>query len=141
MLSDLLLADDGLGVDARANDGRYALSLSGRLEAGDYTIAVHAVTTAESVFQPNQVFARGAEVPPVPVGAGLTRVDEFDTTLQVGALGVKAASAGTSTVVGDIGGGGCTSIDGQRDAGLLLLLGAALLGLWLRRGRRDGMRD
>ncbi len=141
VLSDLLLADDGQGVDARANDGRYALSLSGRLEAGEYTIAVRAVTTAESVFQPNQIFARGAEVAPVPVGAGLTRVDEFDTTLQAGAPGVKAASAGAGTVGGDIGGGGCTSIDGQRDAGLLLLLSAALLGMWLRRGRRDGMRD
>ncbi|MFG5409018.1 choice-of-anchor X domain-containing protein [Piscinibacter sakaiensis] len=73
VLSDLVLRDDGQGVDTRADDGRYALSLADRLEPGDYTISVRAVTTASSVFQPNQIFAIGAEVPVRPVGAGLVR--------------------------------------------------------------------
>lgn len=140
VLSDLVLLDDGNGADSRADDGRYALSLRDRLEPGDYTVTVRAVTTADSFFQPNQVFAVGAEVPVRPVGAGLVRVDEFDTTLQAGATGVKAAastspSTGTTPSGGDDG-GGCTSVDGQRDIGLLMLLAAAALGLWLRRGRR-----
>ncbi len=140
VLSDLEVLDDGKGVDARADDGRYALNLADRLEPGDYTVAVRAVTTADSVFQPNQRFAVGGTQPVVPVGLGLVRVDEFDTTLQAGAKGVKAVTSTPPstrpTAPGGDDGGGCTSVDGQRDIGLLMLLAAAGIGLWLRRGRR-----
>ena len=158
VLRDLVLLDDGAGLDSRADDGRYTLSLRDQLEPGDYTVSVRAVTTADSVFQPNQVFAIGTTVPVRPVGAGLTRVDELDTTLQAGAVGVKAVSGGTggtggsggtggtgggsgSTTASEDGSGGCTSVDGQRDAGLVLLLMAAALGLWLRRGRHGKQLD
>ncbi|MDD0838088.1 hypothetical protein PSQ40_05845 [Curvibacter sp. HBC61] len=140
VLSDLVLADDGKGVDARADDGRYAISLKGLLPAGDYTVEVHAETTADSVFQPNQIFAVGTVVPVRPVGAGLVRVEEADLTLDAGATGVLAASSGDSGSGSASGGssgssGGCTSVAGQHDAGLLLLLLSGLTGLWLRRRR------
>jgi hypothetical protein len=135
LLKDLVLLDDGKGLDARADDGRYTLSLRELLAAGDYTITVRAVTTAESVFQANQIFARGTPIEPQPVGAGLVRVDVTDTTLQEGSVGVKP----TVTGVGD-GGGGCTSVDGRRDAGLVLLMGLAVLGLLLRRRGIDEVR-
>ncbi len=93
LLSNLRLADDGagvggVGVDMRADDGRYNLDLKGRLPAGDYVIKVRAETTAESIFQPNQVFAIGKAAPAVPVGAGLLRVEELFVTLEAGASGV-----------------------------------------------------
>ncbi|MDD0814413.1 hypothetical protein PSQ39_07205 [Curvibacter sp. HBC28] len=135
VLSDLVLADDGQGVDARADDGRYAISLKGLLPAGDYTVEVYAQTTADSVFQPNQIFAIGSDVPVRPVGAGLVRVEEADLTLDAGATGVLAAASGDSGSgsTGSGGSGGCTSVAGQRDAGLVLLLLSGLTGLWLRR--------
>jgi len=132
VLSDLVLADDGKGVDNRADDGRYAISLSGLLPAGDYTIAVRAETTADSVFQPNQVFSIGSTVPVQPIGAGVVRVDELEVTLEAGATGVLAADSGAANGGGS-GGGGCTVVDGQHDIGLSVLMAAALMGLWLRR--------
>jgi len=133
VLSDLPLADDGLGVDARADDGRYAADLSNLLPAGDYTVAVRAQTNASSFFQPNQIFAIGSTVPVVLTGAGLTRIDETDLHLDSGISGVAAGSSGS--------GGGCTVIDGQRDGGLVALILSALLGLYLRRSRRRAQPD
>ena len=143
VLSDLVLSDDGQGVDSRADDGHYAISLKGRLPAGDYTVSVRAETTADSVFQPNQVFAIGSVVPVRPVGAGLLRVDEIDVTLEEGASGVIATGSGSGSGSGSSsggGGGGCTVVDGQRDLGLGLLLIGALAGLGLRRRRLSDLR-
>lgn len=132
VLSDILLKDDGSGADARENDGSYTVDLSGKLPAGDYVIIVRAESTEHSMFEPNQRFARGSAVAATPVGAGLERVDFLSISLESGAPGIlPPASASASSASG-----GCTVAHNQNDAGLLILLFIAGLGLSLRRWRR-----
>jgi MYXO-CTERM domain-containing protein len=122
VLSKLELKDDGLGVDARPNDGSYAIDLSGFLPAGDYVVEFTAETNADSVFSTNLPFAMGKPVPDVAVGAGVVRVDSIDLSLEEYAPGVVVGRSG-----------GCAVSNGPADAGLIGLLLAALIGLGLRR--------
>ncbi|MFZ4478794.1 MAG: MYXO-CTERM sorting domain-containing protein [Rhodoferax sp.] len=126
VLSGLELKDDGLGVDARPNDGSYAIDLSGLLFAGDYWVEITAETNDGSVFSTNLPFALGQPAPEVAVGAGVVRVETVDFSLEEGAPGVLFASSRSS-------GGGCTVSNGPADAGLIGLLLVAVMGLGLRR--------
>lgn len=128
VLSGVVLKDDGQGVDAIANDGSYAVDLSGMLPASDFEVVLQAETTEDSMFEPNQRFARGSTVSATPVGAGLKRVDSLSISLEAGAPGVLTSSGGGS-------GGGCTVANDQNDSGLVILLMVALLGLTLGRRR------
>ena len=130
VLSNLELKDDGIGVDARPNDGSYAVALSGLLPAGDYVVEMTAETNADSAFSTNLPFAMGLPVPDVVVGAGVIRVENVEFSLEEGAPGVVFSSN-----MG--GGGGCTVSSGPADAGLLVLLLAALIGLGVRRGKNS----
>jgi hypothetical protein len=143
VLSGVTLKDDGLGADARANDGNYAVDLANKLPAGEYVAVVTAVTVAGTLFQPNQVFLPGpAVLTTIPVGSGLVRLEQVEFTLEAGSTGV-AAVATTPTPAPTATGnqaaadsGGCTVVPGQNDMGLVVLLLAALTGLALRRKAR-----
>ena len=131
VLSNLELKDDGIGVDARPNDGSYAVDLSGLLPAGDYVVEMTAQTNADSAFSTNLPFAMGLPVPDVAVDAGVIRVESVEFSLEEDAPGVVSSS-------NKGGGGGCTVSSGPADAGLLVLLLAALIGLGVRRRKNSG---
>jgi MYXO-CTERM domain-containing protein len=129
VLSNLELKDDGIGVDARPNDGSYAVDLSGLLPAGDYVVEMTAETNTDSAFSTNLPFAMGLPVPDVAVGAGVIRVESVEFSLEEDAPGVVSSSNR---------GGGCTVSSGPADAGLLVLLLAAMIGLGVRRRKNSG---
>lgn len=130
-LSDVVLRDDGRSLDLRANDGLYGVDLSGKLPAGDYVAMIRAETVDGSALEPTQIFvntrASTDTTSRIPVAPGLVRMDTESFTLEAGAPGVLPNPSR------DSGGGGCTSVEGQRDGGLLALLLMALAGLGLRR--------
>ncbi len=135
VLEDVVLRDDGRSLDQRPNDGLYGANLSDKLPPGDYVALIRAETVAGSAFEPTQVFAKtkaSSTTERIPVAPGLVRMDTESFTLEAGAPGVLPAPQ-PPTPSGDSGGGGCTSVQGQRDGGLLALLLAALAGLGLRR--------
>ena len=143
VLSGVVLKDDGQGVDARPNDGSYAIDLSGKLQPGDYEAIVSAVSATGTVFQPNQVFIPGGTQATIPVALGLVRLEQIEFSLDAGAQGVLSAANGsgttpttTTTAVVSTASGGCTVASDQHDTGLLLLLLAALTGVGLRRSVR-----
>ena len=128
-LGNVTLLDDGIG--------QYTANLSGKLPAGQYTVTISAKTVPGS-----RTAAIGAPIKgPFNVETEidpLTRVAESSFTLDSGATGVglvpPAAMVVASLVNGSSGGGCTVSADG-RDAGLVLLLLSALVGLALRRSR------
>ena len=119
--------DMGINGDSRANDGIYTASLVNQLPAGSYFAAVSAVTTAESKFNPVQIFQSSTTNAPgaFSVGAPIERTAETEFDLESGAAGV-------GLVAGSCGSGGCT-VGGGSDAGLMALLSLSLLGLMRRR--------
>lgn len=140
VLLGVVLKDDGLGEDSRPNDGLYTLDLSGKLPVGEYKVTVSAVSNTSTVFQPNQVFIPGAGgIATVVVGIGLVRLEQLEFNLEAGATGVAtvvSTSPGANTPTPALNlssSGGCTVVPGQNDAGLLVLLAAALVGMALRR--------
>jgi MYXO-CTERM domain-containing protein len=56
-----------------------------------------AVSNANTVFQPNQVFIPGSNVPTIPVGLNLVRIDGIEFGLDAGATGVSSAAATPAT--------------------------------------------
>jgi MYXO-CTERM domain-containing protein len=105
--------------------------LTGRLPADDYVLRVFANTTANSAFYSSRPRANGVLVPAgAPVGAVLQRFKEIEFTLEEGAPGVVSTS-----YTG--GGSGCTLSSGPSDAGLLVLLAAALIVLGIRRRKNS----
>lgn len=122
--------DNGNGVDNRASDGIYSLDLRGRLPAGNYFVVAQATTDTNSMFSSQGVInAAGVTPGTKAVGAPIQRLSEGEFTLDAGAPGVGSPATGTTA---NAGGGGCTA-GGGNDAGLLMLLSLAMLGL-LRRG-------
>lgn len=153
VLSNVLLLDDGKGLDKLANDGVYTLDLSNKLQAGEYNVEIVAETTKTSLFQPNQRFSLGSTtLSTTLVGEGVMRSDYVELTLESGATGVLASDvqpgqggsqgSGNSnnpdnTASTPSGGGGCSVASGnQADAGLLIMLIAAITSLIFRRNRK-----
>lgn len=146
VLANVALLDDGIGSDSVANDGQYAVDLSGKLPAGSFYAVINAKTTAASRTAAQGAQIQGALFAEVPV-EGLVRVEAVSFALESGATGVTAATTTASTTtatatfagIGNSGsaGGGCTVGADGKDAGLLLLLLTALAGCLLRRRRHD----
>lgn len=133
VLSNVVLRDDGVSPDTRANDGLYAVSLANRLPAGEYFAILSAQTTADSRIASLGALIRGARDEELPVES-LTRLTEVAFSLDASAAGVGTGTgSGTTTPPATDSGGGCTTSPTGRDGGLLLLLLGALLGLALRR--------
>jgi hypothetical protein len=137
VLSDVVMLDDGVGADERANDGVYTLSLQGKLPAGDYVAHVEALTIpGTSAFNPNQIRA-DANAPARPetvIQDDIQRQSEVEFSLEDGAKGVNASGSTTNAGNGNSGGGGCTALPGQTDVSLIgLVLGAAGWSAWRRR--------
>ncbi|WP_374666196.1 choice-of-anchor X domain-containing protein [Ramlibacter sp.] len=134
-LGGVELRDDGTAPDDRAGDGLYAVSLAGRLPAGEYFAIVEARTTAASRIASLGALIKGARNEEAPVDL-LVRVAEVVFALDSAAPGVmQAAPGGGSTPAADAtdGGGGCVATTTGRDGSLALLLALALVGMALRR--------
>ena len=155
VLANAVLKDDGVLPDARAGDGQYALSLAGLLPPGEYTAVFKAVTNANSRIASLGALVKGARDEELPVEV-IGRVAEFGFELEAGALGVVAATptptpsvtAGTPTTpatptasAASSSGGGCSVNPSGNDAGLALLLLAALAGAAMRRRTSRGSRE
>jgi hypothetical protein len=135
VLKALILKDDGLGADDRANDGIYSIALSGLIPAGNYTASVVAETTSLSVFSSNVMFARGA--PPTSEATGLlTRVDVSEFQVTDSDANFKPPISNTNNQAKSGQGGGCSSISSGNDASLILLALIATLGYFLRMRRQ-----
>ena len=141
VLAGVVLKDDGVLPDARAGDGQYALSLAGLLPAGEYTAVLTAVTNSGSRIASLGAFIKGLRDEESPVEI-IGRVSEFSFALEAGAPGVLAATVAPTTgpgvtppavVAGSGGGGGCSVNPQGTDAGLVVLLLAALAGAAMRR--------
>lgn len=138
VLQGLTMADDGVGVDERANDGIYTISLADKLPAGEYVASIDASTVPNtSKFNPNQIQAFGTtgNAPEVGIADEIQRLAELDFAFESGAKGVKADAVSSSgSTSSKSGRGGCTVAPGQGDSSLLLLvLSAAAWRTWLRR--------
>ena len=146
VLANAVLKDDGVLPDARAGDGQYALSLAGLLPPGEYTAVFKAVTNANSRIASLGALVKGARDEELPVEV-IGRVSEFGFELEAGAPGVLAAAPvpvtpappAASASAGSGSGGGCSVNPSGNDAGLALLLMAALAGAVMR--RRQTQRD
>ena len=158
VLANVVLKDDGVLPDARAGDGQYAASLVGLLPAGEYSAFFTAVTNANSRIASLGALIKGARAEELPVEV-IGRVSEFGFTLEANALGVMtpvvspavppAASGGSGGGGGSSSGssssssssssstsgsgGGCSVNPQGTDAGLAMLLLAALAGAAMRR--------
>ncbi len=138
VLDKLTLLDDGVAPDARAGDGQYSLSLAGRLKAGEYFVLVHSETNAASRTASLGSLVKGVRSEEQAVEV-FERVAEADFVLEANATGVVpptppvTVTPPPTTTPTDSGSGGCTVNPAGNDAGLLMLLSAALLGGWLRR--------
>ena len=144
VLTNLTLRDDGVLPDARAGDGQYALSLAGLLPPGEYSAIVKAVTNANSRVANLGALRQGTRDVELPVEL-ISRVSELGFTLESGAPGVLAATPvvpvpPAPTTAANSSGGGCSVNPTGNDAGLALLLLAALAGGAMRRrqSRRVG---
>lgn len=139
VLDGLAMADDGVAPDQRAGDGQYSLNLAGQLKAGEYFVVVHAETNAGSRTATLGALVKGTRDTEQAVDL-MERITEADFELEANAPGVLAPTTPTqpgTPAESSGGGGGCTVNPQGDDAGLLLLLGAGLAGLMLRRrGRR-----
>lgn len=150
VLANAVLKDDGVLPDARAGDGQYALSLAGLLPPGEYTAVFKAVTNANSRIASLGALVKGARDEELPVEV-IGRASEFGFALEAGAVGVLAATPTPVTPVAPStpatpaasaagsSGGGCSVNPTGNDAGLALLMLAALAGAAMRRrtSRRD----
>jgi len=132
--SNLAMVDNGQGVDAIANDGKYTVGVGSNLLVGNYYVEVLGNTTASSVFTSNVTFARG-EAPASQSTGLLSR--SGDTEFQVTQSDVTPVVVDSSTGGGS--GGGCTTGGQGQDGSLVLLALAALGGLWARTRRRQGV--
>lgn len=117
--------DAAVNGDFRAKDGIYTYDLANQLPAGSYALRVTAKTDATSLFNPVQIFVSSNMPAPgaTSVGNPIERLSESEFALEVGAPGVG---------VGVARGGGCT-VGKSSDAGLLILLSAAVLAFMRRR--------
>ena len=154
VLAAVVLMDNGVAPDTRAADGQYAVSLTGRLPPGEYTAIFTATTNANSRTASLGALVKGLRDEESPVEV-IGRVSEYGFVLEAGARGVLSAvapaptststptstptstSTSTSTPVPQVatsgGGGGCSMNPLGNDAGLALLLLAALAGAAMRR--------
>ena len=160
VLADVVLKDDGVLPDARAGDGQYAVNLAGLLPAGEYTAFFKAATNASSRIASLGALIKGVRDEESTIEL-IGRVSEFGFALDAGAPGVKAATApvpmpttppvagsggGTTTVTStttsttsttttssSTSSGGCSVNPQGNDAGLAMLLLAALAGVVMRR--------
>ena len=148
VLANIAMKDDGVMPDARAGDGQYALSLTGLLPPGEYTAVFKAVTNSDSRIASLGALIKGLRDEELPVEV-IGRISEFGFTLEAGAPGVMAtstpASSAPSASVGFGGGGssgsGCSMNPSGTDAGLALLLLAALAGGAMRRRQSRRLDD
>ena len=155
VLANAVLKDDGVLPDARAGDGQYALSLAGLLPPGEYTAVFKAVTNANSRIASLGALVKGARDEERPVEL-ISRMSEFGFALEAGATGVLAAAPTPTTSVtpgtpttpatptasaASSSGGGCSVNPSGNDAGLALLLLAALAGAAMRRRTSRGSRE
>ena len=155
VLESVALKDDGAAPDARVGDGQYTVSLAGRLPPGEYTAIFAAATNAGSRIAPLGALRKGAPDEELPVEI-IGRTAEVGFALEAGARGVLAAVtpvpgptpaptptpiptpapapvAPVAPVVDSGGGSGCSMNPLGNDAGLALLLLAALAGAAMRR--------
>lgn len=135
VLDNLSLKDDGVAPDQRSGDGQYAVSLAGRLKAGEYFVLVHAQTDSGSRTASLGALVKGARDEEQSVGL-FERVTEADFELEANAPGVGISTVPGGSAESASGGGGCTVNPDGRDAGLPLLLALGLAGWWMRR-RQD----
>jgi hypothetical protein len=124
---DLVLNDDGLGVDSKPGDGLYSASLEGILtKSGDYDVEVH-VTNAglTAVYGTGGALSAGTNAADLPIGENFYREENLDFAFFSNSVGAQITEAIMS-------GGGCTLGRGAPFDPLFPLLVAGA-GLYLLR--------
>ena len=133
---DLVLTDDGLGVDLKPGDGVYSASLEGILtKSGDYDVEVH-VTNGDltAAYGTGGALSAGANARDVVIGESFLREENLDFAFFSNSLAAQVTEAMSGG-----GGGGCTLGRGAPfDPVFPLLVAGAGLYL-LRRKSPDGL--
>ena len=147
VIDGLTLKDDGVAPDQRASDGQYTASLAGKLKAGEYFALVAAETNDGSRTASLGALVKGTRSEELPVDR-FERITEADFALETNAPGVLAATVTppvtppvTPVAPVESSGGGCSVNPQGNDAGLLLLLLAALAGFGFRRRQTAASRQ